>query len=88
MYIITGGAGFIGSAMIWGLNRAGVTDILVVDHLGSTEKWKNLVNRRYVRYAQRAEFLEMLRGNALGGRWRPWCTWAHARPPRKGTPTF
>lgn len=68
MYIITGGAGFIGSAMIWGLNRAGVTDILVVDHLGSTEKWKNLVNRRYARYAQRAEFLEMLRGNALGGK--------------------
>lgn len=67
MYIITGGAGFIGSAMVWGLNRAGVTDIMVVDHLGSSEKWKNLVNRRYARYVHRAEFLEMLRGNSLEG---------------------
>lgn len=68
MYIITGGAGFIGSAMLWRLNQAGITDILVVDNLGSTEKWKNLVNRRYARYAHRSEFLEMLRGNALGGK--------------------
>jgi len=66
MYIITGGAGFIGSAMVWGLNRAGVKDIMVVDHLAATEKWKNLVNRRYARYVHRAEFLEMLRGGGLG----------------------
>ena len=66
MYIVTGGAGFIGSAMVWGLNRAGVKDIMVVDHLAATEKWKNLVNRRFARYVHRAEFLEMLRAGALG----------------------
>ena len=47
MYIVTGGAGFIGSAMIWRLNEAGIDDILVVDNLASSEKWRNLVNRRY-----------------------------------------
>ena len=65
MYIVTGGAGFIGSAVIWRLNLAGITDILVVDNLGSTEKWKNLVNRRYTAYLHRDAFLERLRANAL-----------------------
>lgn len=67
MYIVTGGAGFIGSAMIWRLNQAGITDILVVDNLGTTEKWKNLVNRRYARYVHRSEFLEMLHNDAIRG---------------------
>ncbi len=47
MHIVTGGAGFIGSAMIWKLNQMGIDDILVVDNLASTDKWKNLVNLRY-----------------------------------------
>ena len=47
MFIVTGGAGFIGSAIIWELNRRGVDDILVVDNLASTEKWKNLVRLKY-----------------------------------------
>ena len=42
MYIITGGAGFIGSTVLWELNNAGITEILIVDNLASTEKWKNL----------------------------------------------
>ena len=65
MYIVTGGAGFIGSAMLWRLNRAGITDIMVVDNLGSTDKWKNLVNRRYTRYVHRDQFMDMLHANAL-----------------------
>lgn len=67
MYIVTGGAGFIGSAMVWRLNRAGITDILVVDNLGTSDKWKNLVNRRYARFVHRSDFLEMLCANTLGG---------------------
>ena len=59
MYIVTGGAGFIGSAMLWRLNRAGITDIMVVDNLGSSDKWKNLVNRRYASYVHRDQFLKI-----------------------------
>ena len=40
--LVTGGAGFIGSALIWGLNRIGLNDILVCDQLGEDEKWRNL----------------------------------------------
>ena len=60
MYIVTGGAGFIGSAMIWRLNEAGIEDILVVDNLASSEKWRNLVNRRYRDYVHRDEFRRMV----------------------------
>ena len=58
MYIVTGGAGMIGSAMIWKLNSLGITDILVVDNLGTSEKWKNLVNRNFLEYMPREIFLE------------------------------
>ena len=34
MYIVTGGAGFIGSALVWRLNQAGIDDIVIVDDLG------------------------------------------------------
>ena len=46
MIIVTGGAGFIGSAFVWKLNENGIDDILVVDHMGSGGKWQNLVKRR------------------------------------------
>ncbi len=65
MYIITGGAGFIGSAMIWKLNSMGIEDILVVDNLGTSEKWKNLVNRRYSGYMHRDAFLEAMYDDAF-----------------------
>lgn len=60
MYIVTGGAGFIGSAMIWKLNSMGIEDILVVDNLSCSEKWKNLVNRRYAEYMHRDAFIELV----------------------------
>ena len=61
MYIVTGGAGLIGSAVIWELNRRGVDDILVVDNLASTDKWKNLVHLRYTDYMHRDEFIAQVR---------------------------
>jgi ADP-L-glycero-D-manno-heptose 6-epimerase len=60
MYIITGGAGFIGSALIWKLNTQGIEDILVVDRLGESAKWKNLVHRKYRDYIHKNAFLETL----------------------------
>ncbi|KAF0180216.1 MAG: ADP-L-glycero-D-manno-heptose 6-epimerase [Nitrospirae bacterium] len=58
MIIITGGAGFIGSAVIWRLNQLGRDDILVVDHLGTNEKWKNLTPLRFTDYVEKDDFLE------------------------------
>ena len=65
MIIVTGGAGFIGSAIIWALNERGIDDILVVDNLGTSDKWKNLVNRRYTHYMHRDEFLNTVQGAGL-----------------------
>ncbi len=67
MYIVTGGAGFIGSALIWKLNSLGIDDILVVDNLGSTEKWKNLVGRSFRDYLHRDDFMQTLRAKGLPG---------------------
>lgn len=60
MIIVTGGAGFIGSAFVWKLNTEGIDDILIVDELGQTDKWKNLVNRRYVEYIHKEAFIRMI----------------------------
>jgi ADP-L-glycero-D-manno-heptose 6-epimerase len=68
MIIITGGAGFIGSAMAWELNRQGVRDILVVDNLGSTNKWRNLVGLKYHRYIHKDEFLGLTKTRYMEGR--------------------
>jgi len=54
--VITGGAGFIGSALVWALNLRGIDDILVVDRLDQSEKWKNLVPLRYRDYADASDF--------------------------------
>ncbi len=50
--LVTGGAGFIGSALIWALNERGHTDIVVSDYLGSDEKWKNLVSLKFADYVE------------------------------------
>ncbi len=67
MYIVTGGAGLIGSALVWGLNQRGIDDILVVDHLGCSEKWKNLAALRFRDYMEKDAFRAKLRDGALHG---------------------
>jgi len=62
---MTGGAGFIGSALIAALNKRGITDILVVDRLGSDQRWKNLVNLRFADYIDKEDFLEMVSEDML-----------------------
>jgi ADP-L-glycero-D-manno-heptose 6-epimerase len=65
MVIVTGGAGFIGSAIIAALNNRGITDILVVDELACDEKWKNLRNLSFADYVEKDAFLEMVLANKI-----------------------
>lgn len=60
MIIVTGGAGFIGSAFVWKLNAEGIDDILIVDHLGTSDKWKNLVNLKFADYMHKEDFFSMV----------------------------
>lgn len=60
MIIVTGGAGFIGSNLVLGLNHRGYDDILVVDHLTQGVKYRNLVECKIADYLDRATFLERL----------------------------
>ena len=56
MLLITGGAGFIGSALVSRLNNIGHDDIIIVDRLRNTSKWKNLRNLKYQKYIHADEF--------------------------------
>lgn len=67
MYIVTGGAGLIGSAVVWGLNRRGIEDILVVDHLGNSDKWKNLSALSFSDYMEKEAFRSRLAAGGFNG---------------------
>ncbi len=58
--IVTGGAGFIGSAVVWRLNELGRDDILIVDRMDETEKWKNLAALRFADYIDADDFIDDL----------------------------
>ena len=58
--LVTGGAGFIGSALVNHLNRLGHENILVTDFLGTDDKFRNLVPLRYADYMEGDDFLARL----------------------------
>ena len=60
MYVVTGGAGFIGSNLVRGLNRRGITDILVVDDLERGEKHLGLNGLAFADYFDYRDFLTEL----------------------------
>lgn len=60
--VVTGGAGFIGSAVIQELNSRGFRNIVIVDELGSSEKWKNLVGKSYIDIIKKDHLFEWLEG--------------------------
>ena len=47
MYVVTGGAGFIGSNLVEGLNRRGEDDILVVDEFSDVSQVQRSLNEIY-----------------------------------------
>ena len=51
--LVTGGAGLIGSAIVYHLNQMGFENIVVVDHLGEGEKWQNLRALRFADYFEK-----------------------------------
>jgi ADP-L-glycero-D-manno-heptose 6-epimerase len=64
--LVTGGAGFIGSALVWALNRRGCGNIVVCDMLGTNEKWRNLTPLRFADYTEAEALLPRLQNGALG----------------------
>ncbi len=66
--VVTGGAGLIGSAVIWALNRRGFERVLVADRLDRSEKWRHLLPLRFDDYVDADELLERLerRADAFG----------------------
>ena len=60
MIVVTGGAGFIGSAVVWKLNQLGQNKIIIVDELGTDDKWKNLVPLKFEDFIHKDDFIEMI----------------------------
>lgn len=63
--LLTGGAGFIGSAVLWDLNQRGCDRVVVADRLGTSEKWRNLVPLRFEDYVEADDLLPLLERDAL-----------------------
>ncbi len=64
MIAITGGAGFLGSALIWHLNGQGRHDIVVVDDLGQGDKFRNLVGAQFHEYLGKEEFIARIQADS------------------------
>jgi ADP-L-glycero-D-manno-heptose 6-epimerase len=65
--VVTGGAGFIGSAIATELNKRGITELIIVDILDHPDKQKNLDSLNYRKYFDRDDFLENIRSRKLDG---------------------
>lgn len=60
MIVVTGGAGFIGSAVVWKLNQLGIDRIIIVDELGTDDKWKNLNGLNYADFYHKDDFIDLI----------------------------
>ncbi|OMI13137.1 ADP-glyceromanno-heptose 6-epimerase [Bradyrhizobium brasilense] len=65
MFLVTGGAGFIGSNVVAALNDAGCSDVAVCDLLGQDGKWRNLAKRQLADVVPPAELGNWLKGRRL-----------------------
>jgi len=60
MILITGAAGFIGSAVAYTLNRQGRKDLILCDRFGKSEKWKNILGLQYSRFVHSDKLFDYL----------------------------
>mgnify|MGYP000506341269 FL=1 len=67
MIVVTGGAGFIGSNLVHGLNERGLDDIIVVDNLTDGAKFRNISDARIADYLDQDDFLDWLVENGSEG---------------------
>lgn len=65
MILLTGGAGFIGSCLLKILNDNGIYDVLVVDHLDFSDKWKNLVGKRFYDFLDKQQFYSLVENGKI-----------------------
>jgi len=63
--IVTGAAGFVGANNVKALNDLGVRDIVAVDNLARSEKFRNLTDCEFADYLDKVEFRELIRRRAL-----------------------
>jgi ADP-L-glycero-D-manno-heptose 6-epimerase len=64
--IVTGGAGFIGSVLVWELNRRGCSQVAIADYPAHREKCANLAGLRYTEIIEPAELPTRLLSGATG----------------------
>jgi ADP-L-glycero-D-manno-heptose 6-epimerase len=65
MLLVTGGAGFIGSNVVAGLNESGRTDVVVSDTLGASAKWRNLQKRQLADFVPPSDLARWLEGRKI-----------------------
>jgi ADP-L-glycero-D-manno-heptose 6-epimerase len=63
--VVTGAAGFVGSNNVKALNQRGLTDIVAVDDLSHSEKFKNLVDCEIADYLDKRDFIERVKSRGL-----------------------
>lgn len=62
MIVITGAAGFIGSGVVRYLNDQGIHNLLLIDDIGHSQKWKNLVSKRFLSFIPIKDTFNYLQG--------------------------
>jgi ADP-L-glycero-D-manno-heptose 6-epimerase len=64
MIVVTGAAGFIGSALLGELERMGYGDLIAVDDFSVQAKSANYRNKRITQFVERSEFFGWLSDNS------------------------